>query len=59
MYYKDHTELFVNMQQKLVTFINKEAQVTTMPNSDVQKCADNELKRRLQYARDQLSKTSQ
>ena len=30
-----------------------------MPNSDVQKCADNELKKRLQYARDQLSKTSQ
>ena len=46
------------MQLKLVTFINKEAQVTTIPNSDVQKSADNELKKRLQYTRDQLSNKS-
>lgn len=59
VYYKDHTELFVNMHLKLVTFINKEAQVTTIPNSDVQKSTDVELKKRLQYTRDLLSNKSQ
>jgi hypothetical protein len=35
VYFKDHTELFVNMSQKLVTFVNRNSEVITIQNSEV------------------------
>jgi hypothetical protein len=34
VHFKDHTELFVNIGKKMVTYLDKQLQVTTVTSSD-------------------------
>ena len=53
VYFKDHTEIFINTASKLVTFINKDRETITMTNSDALK-GDKDIRKRLVYVREIL-----
>lgn len=55
VYFRDNSELFVDMTNKTVTYINKQAEVFTMLSSDAQKSTDAELRKRLSYTKEILS----
>ena len=56
VYFKDQTELFIDVKGKLVTFINKQEETVTVTNSEVATCEDAELRKRLQYTKEVLAK---
>jgi len=55
VYFKDSTELFVDMAKKLVTYLDKQGEVTTIHSADARKAPDADLRKRLSYIKEILS----
>ena len=55
VYFKDSTELFVDMAKKLVTYLNKQGEVTTIHSANARKAPDADLRKRLSYIKEILS----